>query len=88
MKSRTEIRKAIRKMEEAREQVRLARITIEQAAEDLRIRSDRYEQGMEKTTDLLRAEVQLEEARMKRLQALYQYNISRARLELLLEKQL
>ena len=88
MQNRTEIRKTTRQMEEAQDQVQLARMTIDQAAENLRIRSDRYDQGMERTTDLLRAEVQLEEARMNYLQALYQYNVSLAHLEFLVEQNL
>ncbi len=86
--SRTEVRKVYRSLQDAREQVEIAEVTMEQAAEDLRIRSNRFEQGMEKTTDLLRAEVQLEEARMKRLQALYKYNTNLAKLEFLLEQDL
>lgn len=88
LKTRMEIKQARRSVKQARKQFAFAEASVEQAAEDLRIRSDRYQQGMETTSDLLRAEARLSQARLQRLNALYQYNISIARLELLLEQEL
>jgi len=85
--NRLEIDQARRSLKQAREQIDLAAATEEQAAEDFRIRSDRYEQGMERTTDLLAAETELAEARLKQLDALYMYHRSLATLELLLEQE-
>lgn len=87
-RNKLEIEQAQRSLEQAQKQLEFAESSVEQAAEDFRIRSDRYEQGMEKTTDLLNAEAKLAEARLQRLDALYQYNRSLATLELLLEQEL
>jgi outer membrane protein TolC len=86
-KNELEIQQAQRSLDQAREQLRFAEASIEQAEEDFRIRNNRYEQGMEKTTDLLSAETKLQEAKFQRLNALYQYNLSMATLELLLEQE-
>jgi outer membrane protein TolC len=83
-----EIKQARRSVKQAQKQFDFAEASVEQATEDLRIRSDRYQQGMETTSDLLRAEARLSQVRLQRLNALYQYNISLATLELLLEQEL
>ncbi|SHG36784.1 Outer membrane protein TolC [Fodinibius roseus] len=88
LKTRMEIKQARRSVKQAQKQFDFADASVEQAAEDFRIRSDRYQQGMETTSDLLQAEARLSQARLQRLNALYQYNISIARLELLLEQEL
>lgn len=85
--NRLKIEQARRSLQQARDQLELAKTTAEQAAEDFRIRSDRYEQGMEQTTDLLAAEAKLSEARLQQLNALYMYHRSLATLELLLEEE-
>jgi outer membrane protein TolC len=88
LKTQMEIKQARRSVIQAQKQFNFAEASAEQAAEDFRIRLDRYEQGMETTSDLLLAEARLSENRLQRLNALYQYNISLARLELLLEQEL
>jgi outer membrane protein TolC len=85
-KNKIEIQQAQRSLDQAQEQLRFAESSVEQAAEDFRIRKNRYEQGMEKTTDLLQTETKLLQSRLQRLNALYQYNLSLATLELLLER--
>lgn len=87
-KNRLEIEQAKRSIRQAQVQLNFAESSVEQASEDFRIRNDRYEQGMEKTTDLLSAEAKLSQARLQRLDALYQYHRSLARLELLLEREM
>lgn len=84
--NKVELRKARRNLRQAEKQISLTQEEIKQAREQLRIRTNRYEQGMEKTTDLLQAEVALSEARLQHAQALYQYRMSAAHLELLLER--
>jgi len=86
--NKIEVRQAKRALDQAQQQLEYASSSVEQAREDLRIRSNRYEQGMEKTTDLLATETKLAQARMQRLNAIYQYNNSLATLELLLEHNL
>lgn len=87
-KNRLDIEKAKRSISQAQVQLEFAESSVEQAAEDYRIRNDRYEQGMEKTTDLLAAEAKLSQSRLQRLDALYQYHSSLATLELLLEREM
>ncbi|MDZ7715187.1 MAG: TolC family protein [Balneolaceae bacterium] len=87
-RTRIEIKQAQRSLDQAKEQIRFAESSVEQASEDFRIRNNRYEQGIEKTTDLLQSETKLFQSRLQRLNALYQYNISLATLELLLERNL
>lgn len=85
--NKLETDQARRSLKQAETQLDLAEATVEQAAENFRIRSDRYEEGMVRTADLLEAETKLSEARMQRLNALYMYHRSLARLELLLERE-
>lgn len=87
-KNRLEIEQAKRSIKQAQVQLDFAESSVEQASEDYRIRNDRYEQGMEKTTDLLSAEAKLSQARLQKLNALYQYHSSLATLELLLEREI
>lgn len=87
-KNKMEIQQAQRSLDQAQEQLQFAEASVEQAEEDFRIRNNRYEQGMEKTTDLLQAETKLLQSKLQRLNALYQYNLSIATLELLLEHEM
>lgn len=87
-KNKLEIQQARRSLNQAQSQIRFAESSVEQAVEDYRIRNDRYDQGMEKTTDLLQAENKLLQVQFQRLNALYQYNLSLATMELLLEKEM
>ncbi|GAA5522828.1 TolC family protein [Aliifodinibius salicampi] len=87
-RNKLEIQQAKRSLDQAEIQLDFAESSVEQAAEDYRIRNNRYDQGMEKTTDLLSSETKLQEAKFQRLNALYQYNLSVATLELLLEHEM
>lgn len=86
-KNRVQIKDAYRSIKQAQTQIEKSEASVEQASENLEIRRDRYNQGMGNTTDLLDAEVQLQEARVRKLKALFAYNVNLARLELLLEKE-
>jgi outer membrane protein TolC len=88
LRNEVEIRSARRDIEAARERIDQARRAVEQAEESLRIRSDRYEQGMARTTDLLQAEATLAERRLAHLKALYDHNVAVYRLEMLTEQDL
>lgn len=63
----------------------LARQSVEQAVENLRIVADRYDKGIERTTDYLHAQTLVENARLQYLQALYGYHAARFTLEFLTE---
>lgn len=80
------LRQAFRNLDHATKEIALTEESIKQSAEDVKIRTNRYQEGMERTTDLLEAETKLAEARLKKEMALFKYNMSIAALEMLLEK--
>ena len=86
--SRVEIRKAKRGAELAFNQLEIMQLAVEQARESFRIRSDRYEEGMESTTDLLAAEANVLKQRLNYLNALYQYHNAIFQVEFLTEQDL
>jgi outer membrane protein TolC len=88
MEQENQVRQAYRALEHAQQELELTDESIAQSEEDVKIRTNRYEQGMERTTDLLEAETKLAESRLKNVAALYKYNMSIATLEMLLEKDL
>lgn len=81
-----QLQQAIRSLDHAQKELTLTEESIAQSTEDVMIRTNRYQEGMERTTDLLEAETKLAEAKLKRVVALFKYNMSIAALELLLEK--
>ena len=87
-RNKVQINDAYQSILHAQTSIEKSRASVEQAKENLRIRKDRYDQGMENTTDLLSAEVKLQEAKVRKLKALYAYNVNLAQLELMLEKEL
>jgi len=82
------VRQAMRSIDHATKQISLTEQAIEQSTEDVKIRTNRYVEGMERTTDLLEAETKLAEAKLKNVMAVYQYNMSIAALQMLLENDL
>lgn len=88
LQNEVEITAARRDLEAARQRIEQARRAVEQAEESLRIRSDRFAEGMARTTDLLQAEATLAERRLAALKALYDHNMAVYRLELLTEQSL
>ncbi len=79
---------ARRDLAAARQRLDQAARAVAQAEESLRIRTDRFGQGLARTTDVLQAEATLAEQRLRRLQALYAHTLARYRLELLTETDL
>lgn len=88
LQNEVQIGAALRNLEASRRQLQQARAAVEQARESLRIRSDRYAQGLEKTTDVLNSEVTLANKRLAYLKTLYEHNLNVYRLELLTERSL
>jgi outer membrane protein len=79
---RLEVRQAFYDVDSNRQQVGLARASIAQAQESLRINQDRYEGGLITLTDLLGAEEAVRRSQTDYWQAVYQFHISSANLEL------
>lgn len=86
--SRMEIKAARRNVEVAFKRLKTSRLAKEQAKESLRIRTDRYKQGLEKTTDLLFAETVSSARNLDFVKSVYDYHIAVFKLEFLLEKKL
>jgi len=79
---RLEVRQAYYEQDATRQQVEVARSAIDQAQESLRISQDRYDGGLLTITDLLGAEEAARRSQTDYWQAVYQYHISYANLEL------
>jgi outer membrane protein TolC len=79
---RLEVRQAYYDQDAARQQVDVARSAISQAQESLRINQDRYDGGLLTITDLLGAEEAERRTQAEYWQAVYQFHISYASLEL------
>lgn len=73
-KSQMELNQAKRALQDAENKLKLTRLAMEQSKEALRIRNNRYQEGLEKTTDLLMAETQFSEKRLEYYQTVYEYN--------------
>lgn len=84
-KGLVEIESAYRDVETALKQIELAENAVEQSQESLRIIKDRYEKGLEKTADLLIAETEFSNSKLKLLQTDFMYNVSLYKLELMTE---
>ncbi|MGD8778606.1 MAG: TolC family protein [Ignavibacteria bacterium] len=87
-KNKVEIESAMRQLKTMEQTVELASKAKEQSKEGLKIIRDRYEQGLERTADLLTAEAKNSESALKYLGAVYGYNLTVFHLELLLEENL
>lgn len=85
-KNRVEIESALSALKTAQVMVELSEQSVAQTEEAYRIVSDRYEQGLEKTADLLIAEASMSGAKLERLKSLYDFNVAVFKLELLLEE--
>lgn len=81
-----EIKEALNDLVTARTKVALAKTAAEQSDESLKITRDRYEKGLEKTTDLVNAQTAASGAHLNYLQAVFFYNVSVFKIELMVEK--
>ncbi|MEQ9298374.1 MAG: TolC family protein [Cyclobacteriaceae bacterium] len=72
----SELSKTNRMLRDAKNKVRLSQLTFEQASEAYKIRKDRFEQGLEKTVDLLAAESQMYQKELQLQQAIFEHNFS------------
>jgi len=82
-KSQLELNKTNRQLKDAENKVNLSKLALEQSQEAYRIRSNRFTQGLEKTTDLLQAETQMSQKELEFLQAIFEYNFTQEYLQFL-----
>ena len=81
--SQVELKKARRMLQDAKRSLELTTLAMEQSREALRIRTNRYNQGLEKTADLLAAEAQFAQKELEYYSTIYQHNYTRAYVEFL-----
>lgn len=72
--SQLELNKALRDVQDANKKVELTKLAWEQTKEAYRIRKNRFEQGLEKSADLLVAETKMSQKELKYQQAVFEYN--------------
>lgn len=82
-KSQLELNKTKRQLIDAKNKMDLSQMALDQAKESYRIRKNRFEQGLEKTSDLLMAETVLSKKELEYLQAIFEYNFTQKYLEFL-----
>ena len=81
--SQLELNKTNRQLKDAENNVNLEKLALEQSQEAYRIRSNRFTQGLEKTTDLLQAETQMFQKELQLLQAVFEYDFTQEYLQFL-----
>ncbi|MGV8992539.1 MAG: TolC family protein [Flavobacterium sp.] len=81
--SRMDLKRAKRMLEDAENKLNLSQISIEQSGESLRLRSNRYREGLEKTSDLLLSETQYAQKQLEYYQTVFEYNYALAYLQFL-----
>jgi outer membrane protein TolC len=75
--SQLELSKTNRQLKDAENKVNLSKLALEQSQEAYRIRSNRFTQGLEKTTDLLQSETQMAHKELEFLQSVFEYNFTK-----------
>lgn len=81
--SQLDLNKTNRQLKDAENKVNLAQLTLNQSQEAYRIRSNRFTQGLEKTTDLLQSETQMAQKELEFLQAIFEYRFTQEYLQFL-----
>jgi outer membrane protein TolC len=81
--SNLEWKRTSRQLNDAKNKVELAKLALQQAQEAYRIRQNRFEQGLEKTTELLLSETQVFQKELEHLQAIFEYNFTNQYLQFL-----
>lgn len=77
LQQQTDLNKANRQLTDAINKVTLTKQAHDQSAEAYRIRKDRFEEGLEKTTDLLMSETQMFKKELEYKQAIFEYNFTK-----------
>ena len=74
--SQLELNKANRQVQDAENKVNLTQLALEQSKEAYRIRKNRYDQGLEKSSDLLMSETTMSQKDLEYQQAIFEYNVA------------
>ncbi|WP_114309252.1 TolC family protein [Winogradskyella arenosi] len=81
--SQLELNKAKRTFSDAENKLNLTTLALEQSEEALRIRTNRFKEGLEKTSDLLIAETKYAQKQLEYYQTIFEYNYVQAYLQFL-----
>lgn len=81
--SNLELNKAGRMFQDAENSLSLTALALKQSQESLRIRTNRFKEGLEKTSDLLMAETQYAQKQLEYYQTIFEYNYAQAYLQFL-----
>ena len=81
--SNLELNKAKRMFADAENRLNLTTLALEHSKESLRIRTNRFKEGLEKTSDLLIAETQFAQKQLEYFQTIFEYNYAQAYLQFL-----
>jgi outer membrane protein TolC len=81
--SNLELNQAKRAFADAKNKLKLTVLALEQSEESLRIRTNRFKEGLEKTSDLLMAETQYAQKQLEYYQTIFEYNYAQAYLQFL-----
>ncbi len=81
--SQVELNRAKRMLQDAKNNLELTTLALQQSMESLRIRTNRFEQGLEKTTELLMAETQYAQKELEYFATIFQHNYALAYVQFL-----
>ncbi|MDX5586617.1 MAG: TolC family protein, partial [Aureibaculum sp.] len=81
--SKLELNRAKRMLLDAQNKLKLTKLALQQSKESLRIRTNRFKQGLEKTSDLLITETQYSQKQLEYYQTIFEYNYAQAHLNFL-----
>ncbi len=81
--SNLELNKAKRMLLDAENKLQLTKLALDQSEESLRIRTNRFKEGLEKTTDLLMAETQYAQKQLEYYQTIFELNYAQAYIQFL-----
>ncbi|MCK0156523.1 TolC family protein [Cellulophaga sp. F20128] len=81
--SNLELNKAKRAFTDAENKLKLTSLAMEQSEESLRIFSNRFKEGLEKTSDVLLAETKYAQKQLAYYQTIFEYNYAQAYLQFL-----
>ncbi len=81
--SQVELNRAKRMLQDAKNNLELTALALSQSKESLRIRTNRFEQGLERTTDLLMAETQYAQKQLEYYTTIFQHNYALAYVQFL-----
>lgn len=76
-----EVRQAFLNMKEAEKRIETSKVAVDKAEEDFKIAQVRYSAGVGTNLDVIDAQLALTQAKTNNIQALYDYNTSKAKLD-------